>query len=84
MLCTVCVCVAVDEEPEQEDIMAGDTSGSEARNETGMYMYSFLFVYDPLKRFSRAIETDLYSIYLTLADDDIEREADLQEEQIVS
>ena len=31
----MCVCVAVDEEPEQDDVMAEDTSGSEARNETG-------------------------------------------------
>ena len=29
------MCVTVDEEPEQDDIMAEDTSGSEARNETG-------------------------------------------------
>ena len=33
----MCVCVATDEEPETEDILVEDTtSGSEARNETGI------------------------------------------------
>jgi hypothetical protein len=34
------VCVAIDEEPEQEDVLAEDTSGSEARNETGTHALS--------------------------------------------
>ena len=53
MVC-VCLyaCVAVDEEPEQEDIIAEDTSGSEARNETGISIQQVE---------QDNLETDLYS-----------------------
>jgi hypothetical protein len=71
----VCTCVAVDEEPEQEDVLAEDTSGSEARNETGTHASS--------RTVSRTIGKLIY-IFHTMADEDIEREADLLEEQIVS
>lgn len=70
----MCVCVAVDEEPEQDDVMAEDTSGSEARNETGT----------PIQQLIRDNQETKICVFHAMADDDIDREADLQEDQIVS
>ena len=78
----MCVCVATDEEPETEDILVEDTtSGSEARNETGITVLHVAI--RQVKQDNLELWLDWF-VFHSMADDDIDHEADLQEEQIVS